>query len=230
MQVGQIANALNNCLLGNLPSITKSNLMRDGKEHCKFIALRSRKTLNVEIVKPTPNVFLKKPLVEFHNQKEDKQFEKFREVFKSLQITIPFTNTVEQMLKGCDSIVLTEESSIILQRSLPLKLKDPRSFTIRCTITNLYIGKALYDLSASINLMPLSLFRILGLGDTKPTSITIQLANRSLKHPKRVIEDVFVKVGRLIFPVDFVVLYMMENKEVPIILGRPFLAIRKGTH
>ena len=76
--------------------------------------------------------------------------------------------------------------------------------------------------------MPLFIFRRLGLGEALPTTITLQLVDRSLKHPKGVIEDVLVKVGKLIFPADFIVLKMEEDKKVPIILGRPFLAIGRA--
>ena len=79
------------------------------------------------------------------------------------------------------------------------------------------------DLGASINLMPLSIFRRLGLGEALLTIVTLQLADRSLKHPRWVIEDVLVKVDKFIFPTDFIVLDMEEDKEIPIILGRPFL-------
>ena len=72
--------------------------------------------------------------------------------------------------------------------------------------------------------MPLSIFRCLGLGEARPTIITLQLADRSLKHPRGEIEDVLVKVDKFIFPADFIVLDMEEDKEIPIILGRPFPA------
>ena len=72
--------------------------------------------------------------------------------------------------------------------------------------------------------MPLSIFRQLGLGEARPTTVTLQLADRSLKHPRGVIEDVLVKVDKFIFPVDFIVLDMEEDKEIPIILDRPFPA------
>ena len=71
--------------------------------------------------------------------------------------------------------------------------------------------------------MPLSIFRRLGLSEARPTTVTLQLADKSLKHPRRVIEDVLVKVDKFIFPADFIVLDMEEDKEIPIILGRPFL-------
>ncbi|XP_030924850.1 uncharacterized protein LOC115951859 [Quercus lobata] len=120
--------------------------------------------------------------------------------------------------------MLTEESSAILQKKLPPKLKDPGSFTIPCAIGKSYFDRALCDLGASINLMPLSVFRKLGLGEVKPTTISLQLANRSIKYPRGVIKDVLVKVDKFIFPADFIVLDMDEDEEIPLILGRPFLA------
>ena len=162
------------------------------------------------------------------------------EVFKKLQINFPFADALEQMLtyvkfmkdilskkrrlEEYETIALTEECSAIIQKKLPQKLKDPESFTIPCTIGNAVFEKALCDLGASINLMPLSIFRRLGLGEAKPTAVTLQLADQSLKHPRGIIEDVLVKVDKFIFPADFIVLDMEEDKEIPIILGRPFLA------
>ncbi|KAK8956680.1 hypothetical protein KSP39_PZI001268 [Platanthera zijinensis] len=72
--------------------------------------------------------------------------------------------------------------------------------------------------------MPLSIYTKLGLGEIAPTSLTLQLADRTLAFPKGIVEDVLVKVEKFIFPADFVVLDMDEDKDVPIILGRPFLA------
>ena len=72
--------------------------------------------------------------------------------------------------------------------------------------------------------MPLSIFRRLGLGEASPTTVTLQLADRLLKHPRGVIEDVLVKLDKFIFPANFIVLDMEEDKEIPIILGRSFLS------
>ena len=176
--------------------------------------------------------------------KLDKKFTKFMEVFKKLQINIPFADALEQMLtyvkfmkdilskkrrlEEYETIALTEECSSIIQKKMPQKLKVPGSFTIPCTIGNTVFERALCDLGASINLMPLSIFRRLGLGEAKPTTITLQLANRSLKHLRGIIEDVLVKVDKFIFHADFIVLDMEEDKEIPIILGRPFLAIGRA--
>ena len=173
-------------------------------------------------------------------QKLDKQFTKFMDFFKKLHINISFADALEQMpsyvkfmkdilsqkrrLADFETVNLTEECSAILQRKLPQKLKDPGSFTIPCTIGNAIFERALCDLGASINLMPLSIFKRLGLGEARPTTVTLQLADRSLKHPRGIIEDVLVKVDKFMFPADFIVLDMEEDKEIPIILGRPFLA------
>ena len=176
--------------------------------------------------------------------KLDKQFTKFLEVFKKLHINILFADALEQMpnyvkfmkeilsnkrrLLDFEIVNLTEECSAILQRKLPQKLKDPDSFTISCTNGNSIFEKALCDLGVSINLMPLLMFRRLGLSEARPTTVTLQLADRSLKHPKGVIEDVLIKVDKFIFPTYFIVLDMEEDEEIPIILGIPFLATSRA--
>ena len=170
----------------------------------------------------------------------DNQIGKFMEIFKKLHINIPFSDVLEKMplyvkfmknilankrkLSDYETVALSEECSAIFQRKLPPKLKDSRSFTIPCGIGNSIFEKALCNLGASINLMPLSIFKKLGLGEGNLTTITLQLANRSLVHPQGIIEDVLVKVDKFIFPTDFIVLDITEYKELPIILGRPFLA------
>ena len=94
----------------------------------------------------------------------------------------------------------------MLQSKIPQKMKDPRSFTITCSTGTKYSGKALCDLGASINLIPLSVFKQLGLGKCRPTTMNLQLADRSHAYPEWKIEDVLVKVEKIIFPVDFIVL------------------------
>ena len=115
----------------------------------------------------------------------------------------------------------------MLQSKIPTKVKDPRSFTIPCSIGTRYAGRALCDLGASINLMSLSLFKQLGVGECRPTIVTLQLADISHAYPKGKFEDVLVKVDKFIFLLDFIVLDFETDKEVPIILGRPFLATGK---
>ncbi|KAK6125377.1 hypothetical protein DH2020_040881 [Rehmannia glutinosa] len=134
----------------------------------------------------------------------------------------------KRKLAEFETVNLTEECSAIIQRKLPQKLKDPGSFTIHCVIGGVVFNKALCDLGASINLMPLSIFRKLGLGEVKPSTVTLQLADRSLTYPKGIVEYVLVKVDKFIFPMDFLVLDMEGDRDVPLILGRPFLATARA--
>uniref|UniRef100_A0A151UI01 Reverse transcriptase domain-containing protein n=1 Tax=Cajanus cajan TaxID=3821 RepID=A0A151UI01_CAJCA len=113
---------------------------------------------------------------------------------------------------------------------IPEKCKDPGTFCIPCIIGNSKFENARLNLGASINVMPLSIFKSLSLGPLPPTGVVIQLANRSVAHPTDFVEDVLVRVGELIFPVDFYVLDMEEgffHGSAPIILGRPFLKIAR---
>ena len=123
---------------------------------------------------------------------------------------------------------LTEQVSAIIQSKYPVKYKDPGSPTISVNIGGNCIDKSLLDLGASVNLMSYSVYKQLGLGELKPTNITLSLADRSMKIPKGIVEDVLVKIDKFYYPVDFVVLdtepIASEPNHVPIILGRPFLA------
>ena len=123
---------------------------------------------------------------------------------------------------------LTEQVSAIIQSKNPVKYKDPGSPTISVNIGGTCIDKALLDLGASVNLLSYSVYKQLGLGKLKPTNITLSLADRSVKIPKGIVEDVLVKVDKFYYPVDFVVLdtepMSSGPNHVPIILGRPFLA------
>ena len=115
--------------------------------------------------------------------------------------------------------------SVVIQKNLLLQMQDPGSFTIPCTIGNYEFGKALCDSGASINLMPLLVVKRLSLGELTLTTITLQIADRSLAQPEGILEDVLIKVGKFIFPMDFMVMNIEEDKQVPLLLGRPFLAI-----
>ena len=176
--------------------------------------------------------------------KVEKQFAKFLDIFKKLHINIPFLEALENMpsyvkfmkkilgskkkLEEYGTITLTEECSAILQKKLSPKLQDPGSFSIPFSIGNRVSGKTLCDLGASINLMPLSKFKRLKLGEPKSTTISFQLADRSYQHPRGIIKNVLVKVGKFVLPTDFVILDMEEDDSVLIILGRIFLATGKA--
>ncbi|XP_075504493.1 uncharacterized protein LOC142541930 [Primulina tabacum] len=155
----------------------------------------------------------------------DTQFSKFLEIFKKLHINIPFAEALAQIpsyakflkdilsnkrkLVDFETFKLSEECSTILQNKLPPKLKEPGSFSIPCTIGTSNFSKALCDLGASINLMPCSCFEKLKIGEGS--------CRRCVGKSRQVH-----------FPVDFVVLDMEEDREIPLILGRPFLAAGKA--
>ena len=159
--------------------------------------------------------------------KREEQFSKFLEIFKKIEINIPFAEAITKMpnyakfLKDILSkkkkiaeegiVSLTATCSAVIQKSLPAKMKDPGSFTIPYSIGKYEFKEALCDSGASINLMPLSVVQRLSLGELTPTAITLQMVDRSMAQPEGVLEDVLVKVGKFIFPVDFVVIKMEED-------------------
>ncbi|GJS63053.1 DNA-directed DNA polymerase [Tanacetum coccineum] len=100
----------------------------------------------------------------------------------------------EKLEKAASSVKLSDECFAIIQRSLPQKEGDPRSFTLPCLIRPLAVKNALADLGASINLMPHSLFRRLGISKLKPTKMSIQLADRSIKYSIGVCKNLLVKL------------------------------------
>ncbi|XP_058774826.1 uncharacterized protein LOC131649098 [Vicia villosa] len=123
-----------------------------------------------------------------------------------------------------EPIQLTETCSAILQGlKIPVKKKDRGAVTIPCTIGDISFKKALIDLGESVILMPLSIYKKLGLGAVQDTRMTLQFANHSMKRPYSIANDVLVKIDKFVFLVDFVVLEMPEDEQIPLISGRPFL-------
>lgn len=128
-------------------------------------------------------------------------------------------------LEEHDTIALMEECSAIIQNKMPPKLKDKGSFSIFCLIDNMTFDHALCDVGGSVSLMPLSIYKKLDIGDLKPTTITIQLADHFVKHPIGILEDVPIKADKFFILADFIVLEMEEDSRLPIILSRLFLAM-----
>ena len=120
--------------------------------------------------------------------------------------------------------MLTAECSAIIQNNMPPKLKDPGSFSIPCVIGKYVIDKALCNLGASVSLMPLSIFEKLKLGDMRPTKMSLQLADRLVKFPVGMLENIHVRIGQFYILTDFIIMDIKEDSNIPIILGRPFLA------
>ncbi|KAI5338660.1 hypothetical protein L3X38_017931 [Prunus dulcis] len=156
--------------------------------------------------------------------KQDKNMPAYGKFFKEL-------NTYKRKYGPNEKVMVSENVSAVLQRKLPPKLKDTGSFSINITIGDKLVEKAMLDLGASINLMPYSVYLQLGLEGLKATTISLQLADRSVKYPRGIVEDILVQVDKLILPADFVLLDMEEaplhDHELPILLGRPFMAAAK---
>jgi len=196
----------------------------------------------VESEKPiTPPPYKPKILLpqRFAKSKLDEQFRKFIEMMNKLYINVPFSEVLTQMptyakflieilsnkkIEEDETVNLTEECGAIIQNKLPPKLKDPGRFFIPCVIGSEIVKKAMCDLGASVSLMSLSLCERMGIGELKPTIMTLQLAYHSIKYPAGIIEDVPVKVGEIYIPAEFVVMEMEEDIQVPILLGRSLLA------
>ena len=144
------------------------------------------------------------------------------EVFKKIEISIPFAEVINQMpnyakfmkeilskkkrIAGEGIVNLAATCSAVIQRSLLAKMKDPGSFTIPCSIGKYEFKKALCDSGASINLMPLLVVQRLSLGELTPTTIILKMVDRSMAQSKGILDDVLVKVGKFTFPVDFVIM------------------------
>ncbi|GJV53389.1 DNA-directed DNA polymerase [Tanacetum coccineum] len=177
-------------------------------------------------------------------EKEEAQQIKFLENLKQLHINIPFTEALVQMpkyakfLKGLLSnkarlevactVTMNERGSAVLLNKLPSKEKDTGSFTIPCDIGHLHIDNALADLGASISLMPYMMYEKLGLGEPKPTRMSLELTDRSIQYPRGIAEVVLIKIDKSVLPIDFVILDMRKDSRIPIILGRPFLATARA--
>ncbi|XP_027171767.1 uncharacterized protein LOC113771379 [Coffea eugenioides] len=172
------------------------------------------------------------------------EFEKeILDTFRNVEINIPLLDMIRQLpkyakfLKGLctnwnklnfhDKVKVGENASAVLQRKLPQKCKDPGMFTISCIIGQKRIERGMLDLGTSINIMPLSIFRVLNLGPLKDTTVIIQLTDRSNVYPEGVVEGVLVKVNDFIFPADFYSVDMNDDNSVNLVvllLGRPFMS------
>ena len=166
------------------------------------------------------------------------------EVLRQVKVNIPLLDMIKQVLTYAKFLkdlctvkrgfnvnkkaFLIEQVSAIIECKTLVKYKDLGCPTISVNIGSTCVEKALLDLGASVNILPFSMYQQLGLGELKPTTITLSLADRSIKIPKGTVEDVLIQVDKFYYPVDCVVLdtepVAVGANHVPIILGRPFLA------
>ncbi|XP_073035330.1 uncharacterized protein [Primulina eburnea] len=123
-----------------------------------------------------------------------------------------------------EEVAITGGENKGMQGSLPQKLQDPGEFVIPCEIRGQLVEKAICDSGASVNVMPSFLYEKLGLSVIKPTGLSLQMADKSIRTPLGVVEDVELKIDKIRLLADFVVLDMGNSQNVRAILGRPFLA------
>ncbi|XP_016185531.1 uncharacterized protein LOC107627192 [Arachis ipaensis] len=184
------------------------------------------------------------PSLSMQQEPDDEQLDQFLVVLRKLQVNISFAEVLEKnlpfmaclksmiadkkALKGDEMVILTKECSALVQKKLPPRMLDPGSFLIPCTIGTMTFEKALCDLGSSINLMPLSVMRKLGIQEVQPTRISLEMADMSPKRAYGVVKNVLVKVEDLYLPANFMILDTGEDRNDTIILGRPFLATAKA--
>ncbi|XP_035844616.1 uncharacterized protein LOC118491185 [Helianthus annuus] len=232
-QVGDIAHQLQERPPGQFSGNTKPN----PSGTLKAISTRSGRTLG-EVVRP------ERVEVEDEDPIDEEIEMEVPEIFKQLRINLPFVEALQSMPKYAkflkdlltckdrlgevSNIPLSGGCSAVVLNKVSEKLTDPGLFTIPCLFGSDTECRALADLGASINLMPYSMYERLGLGELSPTRMSLSLADRSVKYPRGIIENLLVKVDKFIFPVDFVVLDMEADEKVPIILGCPFLCTAKA--
>nr|GEU42076.1 reverse transcriptase domain-containing protein [Tanacetum cinerariifolium] len=184
------------------------------------------------------------PLVQVEKEKlrekDDILAAKFMEIFRDLHFELSFADALvhmpkfapifKKLLSNKDKLIeltktpLNENCSAVVLKKLPEKLGDPGRFLISCDFLKFDNCLALADLRASINLMPLSIWKKLRLPTLNDTKMVLELADRTISKPTGVAENVFVKVGKYYFPADFVVLDFVADPRVPLILGWPFLS------
>ncbi|XP_070056320.1 uncharacterized protein [Nicotiana tomentosiformis] len=231
-QVGQYATLLSERISGTLPADTE----RNPKETMNVVTMRSG--FEKESGEQLESEVDKKKKGQMKAEKKKKDENSIREEREESKNAL--TNAcLCQILEG-DPYKEEEDRrdhsgqahkhcSAILQNKLPQKCGDPASFTIPCSLGTINFDKSLCDSGSSINLMPLSIYRKLEkeIGEIRSAPISLQLVDQTTIIPEGIMEDVLVRVDKFVFPVDFIVVNMEENKEAPLILGRPFLVTGK---
>ncbi|GJU42747.1 reverse transcriptase domain-containing protein [Tanacetum coccineum] len=191
---------------------------------------------------PFPKVVEREPEVTKDTKlldKDDNLASKFVEIFRELHFELSFVDTLLHMPKFASMFKsllnnkeklfdlaktpANENCSAVILKKFPKKLGDLDKFLIPCDFLEIVECLALADLGASINLMPLSIWKKLSLPELTPTQMILELADRSTTSPSGIAEDVFVKVGKFHFPANFVVVDYVVDPRVPLILKRPFL-------
>ncbi|CAA0819769.1 Unknown protein, partial [Striga hermonthica] len=218
---------------------------KETEESTKTTKTDSEDPTESPLLHKSPNPY--KPRIPFPSRlRDEKQEQQFRDLYNMLSkvnVNFPLLEVIKSMPSyvkffkvlvtkkrkfGDGEKVIVYEAASAMQHDLPKKERDLGGFMIKIALGNGKEASGMLDLRAGINLMPFSIFQRLGLGDLRPTRMCLQLADRLIRYPKGVVEDVLVRVGKLIVPVDFVVLDVGDvhenGNDHTILLGRPFMA------
>ncbi|GJU26302.1 reverse transcriptase domain-containing protein [Tanacetum coccineum] len=223
------------------PEVTKDTV-QPSTENIQPPVVQIQALIDEPVVAPKPKPSIPYPSranKQKLHEKDDNLASKFVEIFRELHFELSFVDALLHMPKFASMFKsllnnkeklfdlaktpVNENCSAVILKKLPEKLGDPGKFLIPCDFPELVECLALADLGASINLMPLSIWKKLSLPELTPTQMILELADRSTTSPSGIAEDVFVKVGKFHFPADFVVVDYVVDPRVPLILGRPFL-------
>nr|GFB24658.1 hypothetical protein [Tanacetum cinerariifolium] len=197
-----------------MPEVTKDTVQPSNKNIQPPMA-QTQVPIDEPVVAPKPKLTIPYPL-RANKQKLREKYDnlalKFVKIFRNLQFELSFPDALLHMPKFA-----------LMFKKVPEKLGDPDKFLIPYDFPELDECLALFDLGASINLMPISIWRKLYLPELTSMQMILELADRSTTRPAGIVEDVFVKVGKFYFPTDFVFVYYVVDPRVPLILERPFL-------
>ncbi|GJW37956.1 putative reverse transcriptase domain-containing protein [Tanacetum coccineum] len=215
IQVGQISKVLQERGFGSLPSSTKTN----PRDQVKSISTTIK--ANSNLIRHIGS-----------NQDAVSAAQNSTLLYKSRQTTVPFPSRLDNHY--CEEEgnygpkFMEAYGASHINNTIPRKEKDPGSFTLPCFIINVCFHNALVDIRASVSVMPLLTYLNLGLGKLAHTRLTAELADRTVKYPKGIAENVLVEIGKFTFPIDFIILDMPEDIKVPLILERPFLSTARS--
>ncbi|GKD97824.1 hypothetical protein Tco_1381721 [Tanacetum coccineum] len=213
IQIGQMSKVLQERGFGSLPSLTKTNPRVQVKSISTTIEADSYSIRHIGSSQYAVSTGQNSTLL-----------------YKSRQMTVPFPSHLynhycEEEEGNYGPKFAEADGASHISDTIPRKEKDQGSFTLPCYINNVCFDNALVDLGAKVSVMPLLTYLNLGLGELAHTKLTVELADKTVKYPKGIAENILVRIGKFTFLVDFIILDMPEDIKVPLILERLFFSI-----
>ncbi|XP_009803766.2 uncharacterized protein [Nicotiana sylvestris] len=234
-QLGQLSMALNNRPQGTLPTNTNVNPMKQNPNQLMAVSLKNGRDLDREQEvaqskrETTPTTPAAPVTLETDESAELTEANSIEySTMDALREMPGYAKMMKDLIsrkfdfQDLSTVTLTQTYNAVVTRPMAQKMSDLGSFIIPCTIGSYAFAKALCDLRASINLMPLTIYTKLGIGRAIPTSMLLQLADHIMKRPTKILDDVLFQMGKFVFPTDFVILDCQVDEEIPIILAGHF--------